>query len=359
MNVTAVIISYIIYFLFGCYKDFWTWPGNVSFRGNKKISCTLFCLLWTTSIGIVLWATLVQGESLTVITGKIQILLNIWVLLLIKNGFSHYARYETYWMISWGIIFIVIKMLHLPFHMFQEMRDYIDLKIVFLNYVYTSMGLLICHFLWKRKVLHWIPQEFCTCFFIVGLVFMVTSPDGIFDVYMTNIQFSIIQVEIIACTIMVLILIWGIMRSERARMYRLKYFYDYFYQYTAQLQRKMGILHHDFANYQQVLGQLSRKEGEGEVFIEKLENMYQEVKLPKITGFVEGDRFFAVYLALAENLGYHIEICWEAEKQEIDERFMMQCMETLCTPFRKRYSVFCVREKKGKVYICKKRTVKI
>lgn len=356
MMINAALLSYVIHAFICIYKDFWTFPGNVSFRGKKRLSCFLFVLCMIGALFFIIWRTFGKGESLTLVSGRIQLFINLAVLLFIQNGFSHYARYEIYWVGCQSIVLFILMLVGAPYVMAGEViDDFVNIELMFWEYVHIILTYFLCRWAWKRKILHQIPQEFCNCFMITVVVLMVTSPEGIFDAYMVNIRFSIIQIEIIVCTIMTLILIWGIVRLERARMYRLKYFYDYFYQYTARLQRKMGILRHDFANYQQVLMQVSGEGREDNNFMKRLEEMYREVEIPRVTGFAEGDRFFMVYLALAEKLGHHIEICWEAEKKEIDERLMMQCMEELCMPFRRKSCVLYFREKQGRVSLSRKR----
>lgn len=342
-----LILSFILNISVSTYKDYWTFPGNTSFRGKNYITGVIFSTFYAACFVIMFKLSESGKYSFTDVVGFMQ--LPMWLLIwgCIKNSFQHFARYETYWVSSFFITTTLLGIFHVEYEVIGEFNDLLNVEVMFWTYLIVAITLIICKFMWKRKVLHGIPQEFCNGFMMVAIILMIWSPEGVFDPLCSQLHFSIMQIGLVVVLAGVIVFIVAVLYLQRARLTKVTYYYECFYRYAEQNQKHLGILRHEFANHREVLRYLPEDSGEKGRYKEKLDKIYEDAKLPEITGILEVDRFLNIFLELAEMTGHSVEICWETDRKEIPEKWMKSCIERLCILPKKSY-IFWFGEYKGK-----------
>lgn len=295
MGNVMLIVSYICYQAVCAYKDYWTYPNNTSFRGKKYITGPIFLTGYLSALAVLFQLSVNGKYSFAEVTGMIQIPMCLCNWFFIKNSFQHYARYEIYWMTSFFVVTSLLGIFHIPYEMFDEFQDFQDAEVLFWTYLIMTMSLLICHFIWKQKVFHGIPQELCNSIYIVVIILMIWSPKGVFNPYLNRIFLSVVQLEIVFIIISILAVIGTVLWLQKARMLKVKYYYECFYRYAEQTQKKLGVLRHEFANHREVMRYLPEDSEEKERYKERLDKIYEEAKVPEITGLTGTDRFFYVF----------------------------------------------------------------
>lgn len=313
------------------FKTAYLWKDSLRYRYGVNAK---------TAIGI-LWGMQIITEIVSEYGGLVGnrhmaevfvIFIMLFLYLMAENGLEIRGRMQIYWIICyfpWSALELITP---LPILDEGNIEYYETPERVLPNLLFILLSFICMNYLWKRKVLHWIPDKLCVIMAVFCLFFECIWLDWLLESEGRNLMYTL---KISGIFILFLIIVSCFVMFHS---YRQKYktnlaiqCREQFYHQVCKVRKEAGKFRHDLANHLQVLSTYVKEENvqEKEKYAKKLMERKQELQIPAYSGDAVMDFILHQIKNMASDNGCCLHIQWKAGKvtEEQMENITDECLE--------------------------------